>query len=255
MHWSYSQGGVETTVVTAFYSLILITSLSRTLWFTIPSYVLESSYAPEPIMAFGKTPWVGTFLSELLLSFGSLCLFSIFILILVYWHDILLKYFYPGLKRNKPISTFLTITGSLFVLQGTNMALFLLKFYTSEGMILVDSVLLGVVSLICVAEISIFSHRFRTVLRTLGAINQVSTESQVKRIVWITVTGNIYFLVRAALEISLSISLVLNYNSRKTFVAAFTDAQWDMYILAKHWCEVRLNGERRTAGAKRQLEI
>jgi hypothetical protein len=60
------------------------------------------------------------------------------------------------------------------------MALFLLKFYTSEGMILVDSLLLGIVSLICVAEISIFSHRFRTVLRTLGAINQVSTESQVK---------------------------------------------------------------------------
>ena len=64
MHWSYSQGGVETTVVTAFYSLILITSLSRTLWFTIPSYVLEPSYAPGPIMAFGKTPWVGTFVSE-----------------------------------------------------------------------------------------------------------------------------------------------------------------------------------------------
>mmetsp|Transcript_16373 Transcript_16373/g.33702 ORF Transcript_16373/g.33702 Transcript_16373/m.33702 type:complete len:328 (-) Transcript_16373:57-1040(-) len=240
MHWSWSQGGVETTVVTAFYSLILITSLSRTLWFTIPSYVLEPTYAPVPIMAFGKAPWVGTFLSEVLLSFGSLCLFSIFILILVYWHDILLKYFYPGLKRNKPISTFLTITGFLFVLQGTNMALFLLKFYTSEGMILVDSVLLGAVSLICVAEISIFSHRFRTVLRTLGAINQVSTESQVKRIVWITVTGNIYFLVRAALEISLSISLILHYNSHKTFLSAFTDRQWDLYILAKHWCEVAI---------------
>lgn len=29
MHWSYSQGGVETTVVTAFYSLILLTSTAR----------------------------------------------------------------------------------------------------------------------------------------------------------------------------------------------------------------------------------
>lgn len=86
-------------------------------------------------------------------------------------------------------------------MSGVNCGLFLLKFYSSEGMILVDSIILGAVSLICVFEISIFSHRFRTVLRTLGAINQVSTESQVKRIVWITVTGNVFFLVRATLEI------------------------------------------------------
>lgn len=45
--------------------------------------------------------WIGTFVSELLLAFGSLTLFSIFILILVYWADILKKYFFPGVKRNK----------------------------------------------------------------------------------------------------------------------------------------------------------
>lgn len=241
MHFSYSLGGVETKVVTAFYSLILVTSFSRFLWFVVPSDVMENSYNPigaKPVMAFSSSPWLGTLVSEILVSCGSLSLLSIFILILVYWHDILLKYFYPGLKRNKPISTFLTITAALFLLQGTNIALFLLKFYSNDMMILSDSLLLGLVSVICVAEISIFSHRFRTVLRTLGAINQVSTESQVKRIVWITVTGNVFFLVRAALEVYLSFALSVSYKKTGSFRSSMSDGQWDCYILVKHWCEV-----------------
>ncbi|CAN0437045.1 unnamed protein product [Ectocarpus sp. 13 AM-2016] len=36
-------------------------------------------------------------------------------------------------------------------------------------------------SLVCSVEISRFSHRFRTVLRTLGAVNQISTDGQVSR--------------------------------------------------------------------------
>ncbi|CAN0511663.1 unnamed protein product, partial [Laminaria digitata] len=35
-------------------------------------------------------------------------------------------------------------------------------------------------SLVCSVEISRLSHRFRTVLRTLGAVNQISTDGQVR---------------------------------------------------------------------------
>jgi hypothetical protein len=240
MIWSYTQGGVETTVVTAFYSLILVTALARFVWFVIPSYLLEPTYIPGPVLAFSSSPWLGTLVSEFLLSLGSLSLFSIFILILVYWSDILKKYFYPGVRRNKPMSTFLTMVLGLFALQASNMVMFLLRIYSSDGMIVLDSIILGTVSLVCVAEISIFSHRFRTVLRTLGAINQVSTESQVKRIVWITVTGNIFFLTRAATEITMTFYLALHYKKHKTFSNAFDDDEWDTYILVKHWSEVAI---------------
>ena len=69
MHWSYSQGGpTETTVVTAFYSLILTTALARAVWFAIPSEFLEPEYTPgtnqQPVTAF-EGPWMGTFVSEL----------------------------------------------------------------------------------------------------------------------------------------------------------------------------------------------
>ena len=111
-------------------------------------------------------------------------------------------------------------------------------------MILLDSLLLALLSVVCVVEISIFSHRFRTVLTTLGAINQVGvcicrcestgsappsclpspnhspthkptppttqvpTDSQVRTIVWITVFGNAFFVTRAAMELFLAATFI-----------------------------------------------
>ena len=115
MAWSRSQGGgAETTVVTAFYSLILATSALRAIWFLIPSSWMVPSYVPSAVMAFDPNDrsWIGAFISQILQSAGSLCLFGIFILILVYWADILKKYFYPGARRSRPMSTFLILVSS-----------------------------------------------------------------------------------------------------------------------------------------------
>ncbi len=43
-----------------------------------------------------------------------------------------------------------------------------------------DCLILSVVALVCCIEITIHSQRFRALLLTLGAINQVSTEAQVR---------------------------------------------------------------------------
>jgi len=107
-------------------------------------------------------------------------------------------------------------------------------------MLLVQTVTLALVSIICIYEITIFSHRFRTVLKTLGDINQVSTESQVKRIVWITVTGNLFFFTRAVLEIIFATLLALYWHQNGTVAEAFSHATWDAYILLKHWSEIAI---------------
>ena len=174
---SATQGGAgaETYVVTAFYSLIGATAALRMIWFLIPAQVWQPSYVPVAVYAFDKDhpSWVGSMLSEITVTLGSLTLFSIFCLILCYWADILKKYFHPGVRRSSPMTTFLIIMETLAGLEVVNVALFLFGIYTTEGMILFNAVLLAIVSIVCVVEISIFSHRFRTVLRTLGAINQV----------------------------------------------------------------------------------
>ncbi len=91
------QGGAETTVVTAFYSLILLTSVLRSAWFLVPSSVFQPSYTPIAVYAWDEQhpSWVGAAMSEATVTAGSLALFSIFIFILVYWADLLKKYFHP----------------------------------------------------------------------------------------------------------------------------------------------------------------
>lgn len=234
---SQSQTGAETTVVTAFYSLILVTAFLRTVWFLIPSTFMGTSYTPVPVMAFESEGWLGNFLSEVLLCGGSLCLFSIFILILVYWADILKKYFHPGSRRSKPMTTFVSIVALLAVLLIANALFFLLGVYSTEGMILVNACVLASVSVTCVFQISIFSHRFRTVLKTLGAINQVSTESQVKRIVWITVTGNLFFVTRAIMEVAFAWLLIYYWIQNGNVAKAFSHRFWDTYVLVKYLSE------------------
>lgn len=242
MAWSRNQGGAETTVVTAFYSLILITSALRAIWFLVPSMYIQPTYTPAAVMAFDKTyaRWPYSFCAELLLSLGSLCLFSIFILILVYWADILKKYFNPGHPRPSPMVTFLVLILLLVVLECINAVLYLLSFYSIDGMILANSIMLAVVSIVCVCNISMFSHRFRTVLKTLGAINQVSTESQVKRIVWITYTGNAFFFVRAFLEAILAAYYISFWRKHGRVDMIVSHTFWDSYVLVKHWSEVAI---------------
>lgn len=245
MSSSRSHGGSETTVVTAFYSLILLTSSLRTIWFIIPSTVWSPYYTPHAVMAFDTAThphWKMRFFEIALLGAGSLCLFSIFILILVYWADILKKYFYPDARRSKPMVTFFLLVGGLAGIQLLNATLFLFRNYSTEGMLLVNSVTLSVVSVLCVFEITIFSHRFRTVLKTLGDINQVPTESQVKRIVWITVTGNLFFFTRAFLETVFAGLMVVYWKKNGDVAEVFGHGIWDAYILMKHWSELAILG-------------
>ncbi|KAG5189901.1 hypothetical protein JKP88DRAFT_267140 [Tribonema minus] len=190
-----SSGAGSENVITTLYCLILFTAVVRAVWLLIPSDVLNSSYAPRDVYAF-HGEWLGAFISEVLLTAGSISLFSIFILFAIYWSNLVKK--------------------------GLNLCLFLGGVYSSEGMILMDSFFIALLALVCSIEISMLSHRFRTVLQTLGAVNQVSTETQVKRIVWITVSCNLFFLVRAAADIAVGTTLFVYW---KTVPPPITDKQ------------------------------
>jgi hypothetical protein len=237
-------GSAETAVVTAFYSLILLTSSLRAAWFFVPASMWQPlSYTPIAVYAWdADNSWIGSALSELVVTAGSLTLFSIFVLILVYWADILKKYFHPGSRRSHPMTTFYALILTLVALEVVNLICFLAKVYTTEGMILYNALLLATVSIVCVCEITIFSHRFRTVLKTLGAINQVSTDSQVRRIVWITVTGNLFFITRALLECVFAGLLAVYWKQHGTVDKVFTHKWWDTYTFIKYWSEVTILG-------------
>jgi hypothetical protein len=234
--------GAETVVITAFYSLIFLASSLRAIWFLVPESVWQPSYTPSAVYAWDKEhpSWLGSALSEIIITAGSLALFSIFILILVYWADILKKYFQPGSQRTSPKTIFVSLVTTLAALMILNVLAFLAKFYTTEGMILFHAVLLAVVSLVCVCEITIFSQKFQTVIKTLGSINQVSTDVQVRRILWITITGNLFFITRALLEIVFAANLLLFWKENGTVGKAFSHEWWDIYTALKYSSEVTI---------------
>lgn len=238
----HNTAGAETTVVTAFYSLILATVLLRFIYFIIPASIWQPSYTPVAVYAWDKEhpSWLGYALAELTITSGSLSLFSIFLLILVYWADILKKYYNPGTRRTLPMAAFLTLVVTLVSAEILNFVLFLLNIYTTEGMILFNAVLLASISIICVAEISIFSRKFQNVLKTLGAINQVSTDGQLRRIVWITITGNLFFVTRATLETVISSYLVHYWWKNGTVSRVFSHVWWDVYTIMKYISELTI---------------
>ncbi|CAM9784409.1 unnamed protein product, partial [Hapterophycus canaliculatus] len=140
-------------------------------------------------------------------------------------------------RPSRPMASFMTVAATLAAAEGMNSCLFFARVYSSQGMLMFESALLCMLSLVCSVEISRFSHRFRTVLRTLGAVNQISTDAQVTRIVRITVTGNVFFAVRAACELAVGMSLYLYYKQNHTFDLEFSSGVWDWYVVVKHVSE------------------
>jgi hypothetical protein len=232
LYFSLTGGG---KVVTSFFFLITFTSLIRCIWFIIPSEVLEGTYTPTPMTSFETKGWVGVILSELMLSFGNLSLFGVFLLVICYWAQMLHKvenpeipetnYLLPGgassststSKRRGPLETFGVMMLVLFSLEIFNILFFLFRFYNSEVMILFDSLLFSFISLATLIAISIFSNRIRVVLTMMGMINGNSTKQQVRRILAITVAANIFFIVRLLIELSTSLYLVTLWTCELSF--------------------------------------
>ncbi|CAM9444562.1 unnamed protein product, partial [Ascophyllum nodosum] len=232
---SATQSGTE-AVITTFYSLILLTSLFRAVWFLIPKAVVEPTYTPTAQYAF-RGEWLGTFWMDVLLFLGSMSLFSIFILMAIFWADLLTGIFKESGRPSRPMTSFTTAAAGLAAAEVLNSCLFLFRLYSTQGMLMFESVLLFVLCLVCSVEISRYSHRFRTVLTTLGAVNQISTEGQITRIIRITIIANLFFAVRAACELTLAIVLYLHYKRHHSWNAVFKDDLWNWYIVVRHASE------------------
>jgi hypothetical protein len=214
-HQFQVEGGGK--VLTAFYGLIFATAFVRSVWFFIPSSVLEPSYAPTPVVAYNG-PWIGVFISEVLVVLGSLGLYSIFVLIVTFWSSIVRRINKESVKPSKPFKTFGIAMALLAASEAVNILFFLCKVYNSQSMILYDSILLSIISLSTLIQISFFSHKFRGVLHQVGSINQYQTTYQVRRILWATVAANMFFLVRVSLEVAFAITLLYLWKGTNVLI-------------------------------------
>lgn len=237
-------------VITVFYIMLLLSSLSRAIWFLIPSDALEDNYVPTPAIAFQSHDWKGLLLSEVFVTLGSLSLYGVFLLIICYWDHMLYKVkaknqqaanqatiAHQVEKKKGPMYTFVIYMSVFLLLEVLNIVFYMLQLYNSQAMILYDSILYAIISTFTLLRLSRLSQEIRSVLATIGIINAKSTDAQVKRILAMTVAANIFLLIRVVIEVVNAVALVILFSERKPFVQVSTE-YWNFYILGKHWSEV-----------------
>jgi len=230
-------------VVTIFYSLISFTSFVRSIWFFSFSYS-DSYYLPIHPLLFTEPGAGWCLLSELLNSLGSIGLYLIFILIACYWaqllsdtssnaaynnnnttrvlniesneissDSVLLSSFITFLKHREltMIQLFGFSISILLCISSINVLLFTFKVFNSEDMILYDSIELTTISLLTMFALTLLSRRIQSLLLMIGAINNSSTQAQIRRIVAITYAANIFFVARVSIEMSFLVAILILY--------------------------------------------
>lgn len=224
-------------VVTIFYSLISFTSFARCIWFFCFSYS-EKYFLPVHPLMFTEPGAGWCLLSESLTSLGSMGLYLIFILIACYWsqllrdtsnasyytrlaetdtNSVLNPFFVWMQERNlNMIHLFAFSVAILLITSLINILLFTTKVFNSEDMILYDSIELTIVSLITMLALTLLSRRIQTLLVMIGAINNSSTQAQIRRIVAITYAANLFFVARVSIEISFLIAILTLYLRKYT---------------------------------------
>jgi len=134
---------------------------------------------------------------------------------------------------------FLTTMQCFAMCEALNIALFLLQFFNLEQVIVFDSILFCIVSLVSLVVITVLSSRFRLLLAS-HASSDGATRSQLSRILTITIAANIYFLLRAALEGTTAYVILRSMQQQHTFTTTppfLPSYFWDSYILIKHSSE------------------
>jgi len=220
----------------------------------IPTEVLEGSYTPEATLAFISPQWEGTLISEVMLAFGSVCLFSGFVLICCYWASMLQNQEFhvvdgqPRLQstscdrcNGQPLGTlgkFFVYFAIMVSVEACNVSLYLLQQINSEEMILFDSIFLSIVSIMTLAKLASLSSKIRGLLEQIGAINATSTQPQIRRIFAITVTVNLFFLIRVGIECAFTLSVISLMRTNHSLAVIMSDSYWSVYILIRHTSEI-----------------
>ena len=126
-------------------------------------------------------------------------------------HFHLTKYLQESNISMVPLFFICTVILMLFVF--INLFLFLFDIFNSEDMIFYDSLSLSVVSVLTLLVLTTLSRRIKKLLIMIGAINNYSTQAQIRRIVAINYAANFFLVCRVGIELSLLVVFVVLYIS------------------------------------------
>ena len=218
-------------VVTILNVLIFLTSILRSIWFFVPESVYEITFTFQPLQAFVSQGWEVFLLTEVLNLAGTVSLYSIFILISVYWAHMLRKVTVTstysrensGTHRPRSMGTlelFFLLVAIFSVISLAGSFLFVAGKFDSEELILCDSVVLTLASIAILTALTLLSFRIRRIMTSMGALTDHRTFPQIRRILAVTIAANMFFMCRVGLECTLAAALTVLIQSKFILVSA-----------------------------------
>ncbi|OQS06307.1 hypothetical protein THRCLA_01648 [Thraustotheca clavata] len=226
--------GVRDPGTTGFFTLMSLAACVRSVWFATPYSIHVSGYIPKRLYIFDDG-WYMLLISEIAEMTGTYILYTIFILTVVFWADILHVAFDRTDTRTYPMRIFATLSFLLGIAMATGFALFACNRIDSIWLLMYNDIVVVVVSFICFAFVGIFSCRMRTVLIAILEVSQIETSSRIQTVTRTGAICCVFLLLNACFALIMTYHM---YQLQFDATIPTGSTQWFLFIMAKHLIEV-----------------
>ncbi|TYZ61948.1 hypothetical protein PybrP1_000682 [[Pythium] brassicae (nom. inval.)] len=230
---AHAQAPARQSATLGFYLLMGLAALTRAAWFATPYGVMSVLVEPRNL-AMGDDGWQLFLVGEAVELLGSFLLYSIFVLIVVFWADMLRRLFTNGNVRSHPLRLFCGVLAATAALQALGFGVFVARKADAFWLMTYDDCVLSLLSLGALVAVLVYSFRMKTVLQAFLEVSQIDTTDRIKAVNWAT-SICAFFLVANALFLGYSIVSLAHFHQ----VGVYLQPKfWWLFVASKHVVEV-----------------
>eukprot|EP00644_Phytophthora_capsici_P000523 jgi/Phyca11/13769/fgenesh1_pg.PHYCAscaffold_4_\ len=229
----HAQSPTRQAATLGFYLLMGMASLTRVLWFATP-YGVQSVLVEPPRIMMGDDGWAQFLLAEAVELTGSFLLYSVFVLIVVFWADMLRRLFTHESVRSHPLRLFFFVLSAIVAIQAIGFTVFAAKRVDSYWLMIYDDVVMCLLSIGSLAAVLVYSFRMKTVLQAFLEVSQIDTTDRIKAVNWAT-SICAFFLVSNTVFLIYSIVSLAHFHRAGAYIES---KWWWLFVASKHLVEI-----------------
>ncbi|CEG38190.1 uncharacterized protein PHALS_08277 [Plasmopara halstedii] len=229
----HAQSPTRQAATLGFYLLMGLASLTRVLWFATP-FGVHSVLVEPPRIMMGDNGWAQFLLAEAVELLGSYLLYSVFVLIVVFWADMLRRLFTHESVRSHPLRVFFSLLGAILAIQTMGFAVFAAKKEDSYWLLVYDDVVMCLLSVGSLAAVLVYSFRMKTVLQAFLEVSQIDTTDRIRAVNWATFICT-FFLIANSIFLTYSIVSLAHFHQAGVYLKS---TWWWLFVALKHLVEI-----------------
>lgn len=230
---AHTQSPSRQAATLGFYLLMGMAALTRVLWFATPQGVMSVLVEPKRIMM-GDDGWIDFLTAEAVELLGSFLIYSIFVLIVVFWADMLRRLFTHESVRSHPLRLFSLVLALIVGIQLIGVGIFVSHRADSYWLMMYDDIVMCLLSFGSLVAVLVYSYRMKTVLQAFLEVSQIDTTDRIKAVNWAT-SICAFFLICNAIFLCYSIVSLAQFHQ----VGVYLESKWWwLFVASKHLVEL-----------------